>query len=62
MKLDVGESTGDGEQGFDVATGLLRSSVVRQTIPMTMSGTGPDGTALNMQTQVKSTTTTELVK
>jgi hypothetical protein len=62
MKLDVGESTGDGEQVFDVATGLLRSSIVRQTIPMTMSGTGPDGTALNMQTQVKSTTTTELVK
>jgi hypothetical protein len=29
---------------------------------MTMSGTGPDGSALNMQTQVKSTTTTELVK
>lgn len=62
MTLNVGEANGEGEQVFDVALGQLRSSTVTLTIPMTMSGTGPDGSALNMQTQVKSTTTTELVK
>lgn len=62
MTLDVGEATGDGEQIFDASVGLLRSSTVHLAIPMTMSGTGPDGSALNMQTQVKSTTTTELIK
>jgi hypothetical protein len=62
MTLDMGESTGEGEQIFDVGAGLLRSSTVRLTIPMSMSGNGPDGTPLNMQTNVKSTTTTEMVK
>ena len=61
MTLDMGESMGEGEQMFDVGTGLLRSSTVRLTIPMSMSGNGPDG-PLNMQTNVKSTTTTEMVK
>jgi Family of unknown function (DUF6263) len=62
MTLDVGEATGDGEQIFDASVGLLRSSTVHLRVPMTMSGTGPDGSALNMQTQVKATTTTELIK
>jgi len=62
LTLDVGEASGDGEQGFDISAGQLRSSVVRLTIPMSMSGTAPDGTALNVQTQVKSTTTIDLVK
>ena len=62
MTLEVGDSTGGGEQVFEAGTGLLRSSTVQLTIPMTMSGAGPDGSALNMQTLVKSTTTTELLK
>lgn len=62
MTLDVAEATGDGEQIFDVANGMLQSSTIHLTVPMTMTGTGPDGSALNMTSQVKSTTTTELVK
>jgi hypothetical protein len=62
MTLDVAEANGVGEQIFDVANGMLQSSTVNLTVPMTMSGTGPDGSALNMQSQVKSTTTTEIVK
>jgi hypothetical protein len=62
MTLEMGESTGEGEQVFDASAGLLRSSTVRLTIPMSMSGTGPDGSPLTMQTNVKSTTTKELVK
>jgi hypothetical protein len=62
LTMQMGDGTGDGEQVFEAGSGRLRSSVIRSTLPMTMSGTGPDGTPLNMKTSVKATTTVELVQ
>jgi hypothetical protein len=62
FSLQMGDGTGDGEQVFDAGTGRLRGSTTRMTVPMTMSGTGPDGAAMSMKTTVKSTTTVELIQ
>ena len=47
---------------FDVAKGRLQRGTTRVTLPMTMSGTGPDGTPVSMQTNAKTTVTIELVE
>jgi hypothetical protein len=60
--LKMAEGTGDGEQMFEAATGRLRRSTIRLTMPMSMSGTAPDGTAMDISTNVKTTTTVELVE
>ncbi len=62
LRMQMGDGTGDGEQLFDPGTGRMRGSTTRLTIPMTMSGSGPDGTPMTMKTNVKSTTTVELVQ
>ena len=62
MSPQMGESTGEGEQVFDTGAGKFQRSTTRLTIPMTMSGSGPDGSPLNMKMSVKSTTTVELVQ
>ena len=62
MTLRHGRSTGDGEQIFDVGTGLLRSSTVRFDDSDDDVGQRSGRSPLNMQTNVKSTTTTEMVK
>ena len=62
FSMQMGDGTGDGEQLFDAGTGRLRGSTTRLTIPMTMSGSGPDGTPMSMKTNVKRTTTVELVQ
>jgi hypothetical protein len=60
--MQMGESTGSGEQLFEIGSGRLRNSTTRLTMPMTMSGAGPDGTPLNMTSSVTTTTTVELVR
>jgi hypothetical protein len=62
MSMQVGDTTGDGDLDFDVDRGRVRRSVTRMTLPMTMSGPGPDGTPMSMKTTVKSTTTMELMQ
>jgi Family of unknown function (DUF6263) len=62
MTMQLGDSTGDGEQFFDAGTGRFQRSTINIIMPMTMSGAGPDGTPLNLKTNVKTTTTVELVK
>jgi hypothetical protein len=62
LTMELGDATGDGEQVFEVGSGRLRGSTTRFTMPMTMSGAGPDGSPLTMKTSVTTTTTVELVQ
>ncbi|HET7216707.1 MAG TPA: DUF6263 family protein [Vicinamibacterales bacterium] len=62
MKTDLQPSSGDGELLFDVSKGRVQRGTTHLTIPMTMSGTGPDGTAVTMQTNAKTTLTMELIE
>lgn len=62
MKLELGESSGEGELTFAVAEGRLLLSSMRFTMPVSMSGTGPDGAAMKMKTVVDSTMVVELVR
>jgi hypothetical protein len=62
LTAQMGGGIGDGEQIFDAGTGRFRRSTTHVSIPMSMSGTGPDGTPLNMKMNVKTTTTVELVQ
>lgn len=62
FSMQMGDGTGEGEQIFDAGTGRFRGSTTRVTIPMTMSGAGPDGSAMTMRTSVKGTTTVELIR
>jgi hypothetical protein len=41
--MQMGESTGEGEQSFDVAGGRLQRGKTVITQMMTLSGTAPDG-------------------
>lgn len=61
LKMQLGDSSGEGELIVDVVKGRLRRSTTRTTMPMTMSRPGPDGNAMNMQTLAKSIITVELV-
>jgi hypothetical protein len=61
MSMKMGEATGTGEQTYEVASGRLRRAQTNVTMPVSMSGTGPDGSALNMSMSVRSTTTIDLV-
>ncbi len=61
MKPDMGPSTGESEMIFDLASGRLRSATANIVMPMSMSGTAPDGTPVNMKTSAKSTVKMELV-
>ena len=62
LKPEMGTSTGQGEMVFDTQGGRLRTATVDLVMPMSMSGTGPDGTAVNMRTTAKSTVKLELVE
>ena len=62
LTVKMGDTTGEGEQLFEVGSGRLRRSNVLVNLPMTMSGTGPDGSPLAMTTTVKGTTTVELIE
>ena len=62
LSAQMGNGVGDGEQVFDAGTGRFRRSTTHVSIPMTMSGTGPDGSVLSMKTSIKTTTTVEIVQ
>jgi hypothetical protein len=61
MTAQMGESTGQGEQFFDAGTGRFQRSTITISMPLTMSGTGPDGTAMSLALNVKTTTTVDIV-
>jgi hypothetical protein len=61
MKVDMGVANGEGETLFDVGRGRLQRATTNITIPITMSGTGPDGSAFNMRSNANSTVTVELI-
>jgi hypothetical protein len=62
MKPEMGAATGDAELIFDVRKGQLRTATASITLPMSMSGTGPDGSPMSMRTTAKSTVKMELVE
>jgi hypothetical protein len=62
MKVEMGAATGAGESVFDVAKGRLQRTTTTMTMPVTMSGTGPDGSAMSMKTSTKSTVVVELME
>jgi uncharacterized protein DUF6263 len=62
LKTDMGVADGETETLFDVAKGRLQRATTTITVPMSMSGTGPDGSTLNMKTTAKSTVTVELIE
>jgi hypothetical protein len=62
LSMQIGDSTGEGEILFDITKGRLLQSTTRRTMPMTMSGPGPDGTPMTMKSNVKSATTVELIQ
>jgi hypothetical protein len=61
MKADMGTSTGDGEMAFDIQSGRLRTATINLLMPLSLAGTGPDGTPVNMRSTAKSTVKLELV-
>jgi Family of unknown function (DUF6263) len=61
MSAKLGTAIGDGEVLFDVAKGQARKGVTHVTMPLTISGSAPDGTAMNMQSTIKSTLTIEIL-
>jgi Family of unknown function (DUF6263) len=61
LTMQMADSAGDGEMLFGVGTGRLIRSTTRTTTPMRMSGSGPDGSALDMKMEVRSVVTVELV-
>jgi hypothetical protein len=62
FEMQMGDNSGDGEVVFDVTRGRLERSISRTSMPMSMSGRGPDGTPLSMKTTVKNTVTVERIQ
>jgi hypothetical protein len=62
LTMKMGDSTGEGEFLFDVAKGRQQRGTTRTNVAIMMSGSGPDGAALSMQTLVKGTLTVEIVQ
>jgi Family of unknown function (DUF6263) len=62
LTVKMGDGSGEGEMVFNVAKGRQQRAVNRMNTSLTMSGSGPDGSVMNMQTLVKATVTLELVQ
>jgi hypothetical protein len=62
LKLTLAPASGDVELLFDVAKGRTQKAVTRFAMPITMSGAAPDGTALNIKNNSKTTLTLELIQ
>lgn len=60
MKMEPG--SGDGQMFFDTKLGRVVKTTANATVPMTMSLTGPDGSAMAMQALTKTKMTYEVVK
>jgi len=61
LTVQIKDGFAEGDLSFGVAAGRLQKAVVQSTLNMSMSGSGPDGSAMNMQTLVKLQTTLELL-
>ena len=61
LTVHMSDGSAEGEVSFDVAKGRLQKADVRSTVNMSMSGSGPDGSAMSMQTLVKARITVELL-
>ena len=61
LAVQMRDGSSEGDVSFTVATGHLQKAVARSTIDMSMSGSAPDGTTINMQTFVKAQMTFELL-
>jgi hypothetical protein len=62
MSTQVGSGTGDGEALFDQKLGRLQRASIRQSVPMTLSMQGPDGSPITMTGVTKSTATVDLIE
>jgi hypothetical protein len=62
LTVKMNEATGTGELSFNPAKGTLIRSSVTMEMPFSMSGTAPDGTAMNLTSKAKSTTTIEAIE
>jgi hypothetical protein len=62
LTVQMNNGAAEGDLSFDVAKGRLQKADIRSTLDMSMSGTGPDGSAMNMKTQVKAVFTLELLQ
>ena len=62
MTVKMDEATGDRETLFNAARGRMERVTTNLTMPMSISGTGPDGTAMNMRSVSVSKTTLELLQ
>jgi hypothetical protein len=61
LKLTLGTASGDVDLQFDTAKGRMQKAVTRLAMPIMMSGAAPDGTALNIKNDSKTTLTLELM-
>jgi uncharacterized protein DUF6263 len=62
LKVTLGSASGDADLSFDTGKGRVQKSVSRFLMPVTMSGSAPDGTSINMSSNAKTTVTMELVQ
>jgi Family of unknown function (DUF6263) len=62
MTVKMDEAKGDREVLFSIAQGHMQKVTTNLAMPMSISGTAPDGTALNMRSATRSTTTLELLQ
>jgi Family of unknown function (DUF6263) len=60
--VQMNDGVGEGDVAFDPAKGRVRKADIRSTLNMSMSGSAPDGSAMNMKTFVKAVLTLELVQ
>ena len=61
LKMQPGDSSGDGEFTFDIARGRLNRSTIRTTTPLEMTVPGADGSTTNMKTVIKHAFSAELL-
>jgi hypothetical protein len=61
MSVSVNQGTGDGEMLIDHRLGQMVKTSNRLTLPMTMSMTGPDGSAVNLTGVMKTNVTATLL-
>lgn len=61
MVVKLQDARGDGEMFFDVGKGRIRKSTMKSTMPSTITGQSPDGSAVSMQNLTTTTMTFELI-
>lgn len=62
LKLTLGAASGTVDLSFDTAKGRIQKVVTSYAMPITMAGTAPDGTVLNIKNDGKTTLTLELMQ